>query len=323
MRHAPEAAGAKRDLDTPFIPDWVRQVGQNMRVDVVTAEVVQALRADGIRSILLKGPATVRLLFGEEVPRPYGDVDLLVRPDAPAEEVLRRLGFVREVELVVHDWPELGVVWSRESDGAVVDLHRSFFGIGVERREAWTVLTERTESIEVGGVGVEVLRVPARALVIGLHAAAHGRGFPKALDDLHRAMAQLGLEVWSETARLAEQLKASSALASGLRILPEGQQLADQLGLPKRTSAELVIRASGEPKLSLAYERLARLQGIRVRAMYVFAKLMPPESVLRSWGKMYAPGTLNLTELYLRRVTRLARRFIPAYLAWRRAKKSG
>jgi hypothetical protein len=48
--------------------------------DVATAEVVEALRAAGVRSIVLKGPSIARWLYADGQPRPYGDTDLLVSP---------------------------------------------------------------------------------------------------------------------------------------------------------------------------------------------------------------------------------------------------
>jgi hypothetical protein len=48
-------------------------------VDHLTADVVPALTAVGIRCILLKGPATVRRLYDDPLERPYEDADLLAR----------------------------------------------------------------------------------------------------------------------------------------------------------------------------------------------------------------------------------------------------
>jgi hypothetical protein len=66
-------------------------------VDVVTAEVVGALRGEGVPSILLKGPAISAWLYGEETaaPRTYDDLDLLVPPQAAerSHRLLEGLGF--------------------------------------------------------------------------------------------------------------------------------------------------------------------------------------------------------------------------------------
>ena len=58
----------------------VRVAARILRLDRATGEVVTALRAHGIRSILLKGPSAARWLYDNESERPYVDCDLLVAP---------------------------------------------------------------------------------------------------------------------------------------------------------------------------------------------------------------------------------------------------
>ena len=53
-------------------------VARNLVIDAITAEAVQALERAGIDSILLKGPATTRWLYGRDEPVPYTDTDLLI-----------------------------------------------------------------------------------------------------------------------------------------------------------------------------------------------------------------------------------------------------
>src|SRR5215218_9379251 len=73
-------------------------IAANLAVDVVTAEVFEALRGEGVASMLLKGPAISAWLYGEETeaPRTYDDLDLLIPPDSAehSHRVLARLGFV-------------------------------------------------------------------------------------------------------------------------------------------------------------------------------------------------------------------------------------
>ncbi|MEO6714059.1 MAG: nucleotidyltransferase family protein, partial [Mycobacteriales bacterium] len=51
-----------------------------LAVDRLTADVVRALRAEGVEPILLKGPSFARLLYSSSELRPYVDADLLVAP---------------------------------------------------------------------------------------------------------------------------------------------------------------------------------------------------------------------------------------------------
>jgi len=50
----------------------------SLHLDAVTAEVVEAFRAVGVRTILLRGPAVGKWLYQEVGDRSYVDVDLLV-----------------------------------------------------------------------------------------------------------------------------------------------------------------------------------------------------------------------------------------------------
>jgi myo-inositol catabolism protein IolC len=66
-------------------------VARQLALDAETAEVVQAVRARGAETVLLKGPAVARTLYPDPARRPYDDIDLLVEPggDAAAVAVLR------------------------------------------------------------------------------------------------------------------------------------------------------------------------------------------------------------------------------------------
>ena len=58
-------------------------IGRNLAVAAVTAEVVSSMRGEGVRSLLLRGPAIARWLYAREVERirTYEDLDLLIAPD--------------------------------------------------------------------------------------------------------------------------------------------------------------------------------------------------------------------------------------------------
>ena len=56
----------------------IRTTALALAIDAVTAQVVTALRANGIRPLLLKGPSIAGWLYGDGAARPYGDSDLLV-----------------------------------------------------------------------------------------------------------------------------------------------------------------------------------------------------------------------------------------------------
>ena len=75
------------------------RAAQALALDAAAAEVVGALEARGIPTVLIKGPATVHWLYTNDPEvRPYADVDVLVDPSRfkVAESVLESLGFAHE-----------------------------------------------------------------------------------------------------------------------------------------------------------------------------------------------------------------------------------
>src|SRR5687768_1083857 len=89
--------------EDPLSPG-ARTVAHNLRIDAATIEILRSFGAEGIPTVLLKGPSISRWLYslGE---RGYQDVDLLLpRPRIEeAGEVLRGRGFNRRIDEPVID----------------------------------------------------------------------------------------------------------------------------------------------------------------------------------------------------------------------------
>jgi hypothetical protein len=301
-------------------------VALTLRADLTAAEVVRALRGTRVNAILLRGPALARLLYAEGgVERPYGDVDLLVPPAGlhRAESVLSELGFEdRTVAGVIEgDRPTYAHTWVRKRDGSVVDLHFTLQGVRVAPELAWEIWSRETEALEMGTVVLPVLTVPGRAVVVALHAAAHGSAVGKPLEDVHRAVEQIPEDSWKAAVDLAEQLGAGEAFAIGLRLLPAGAALANRLALPHDASVETALLARSAPPMALGYEWLASTPGRMAKARLVGRKLFPPANFMRAWSPLARRGNLGLAGAYAIRVTWLAQHAIPGLIAWRRTRR--
>jgi hypothetical protein len=299
-------------------------MGRTLATDRVTAEVSSAFRAAGIRSILLKGPALARWLYDDGALRTYLDCDLLVSPEAfsGAERILMGLGFQREgLDTIPHDWPKHARTWYREGGGNV-DLHRTLVGVGVPDVELWQILSSKTETMKVGGVTVEVLDLPGRALVVALHAAKDGTRKGKVRHDLGHALERVETGIWREASRLASRLGALPAFGAGLRLLPPGQHLARELDLPTEVPMEAALRSRGAaPPFAVGIEWLARAPGFRGKLALVGRKLVPPPAFMRSWTPLARRGLLGLAAAYVWRPFWVAWHLVPALAAWRRAKR--
>src|SRR5439155_5327183 len=123
--------------------------------------------------------------------------------------------------------------------GLFVEGHRTLAGVAVPSDAAWTVSSQETEQMLVGGVSVEVLAAPARALHVALHAAQHGRRSEKTLTDLRLALEKLPYGVWEQAATLAARLEATPAFVAGLALLPEGDAIVERLDLPRERPVEV------------------------------------------------------------------------------------
>lgn len=276
-------------MTAPDPGDRIRAIGSLMKVDGITAEVVPELRRRGVRPILLKGPALGRWIYPDKAHRLYSDTDLLVSTeDLPVtEEALGELGFQRAFERHELDRPVPSANWYRPQGGAAVDVHLSVTGVGVPYGTAWETLSAGTETMTIGGVEVEVLSKPARALHIALHAAQHGLQEARPLRDLEVALERLPDDLWREAAAVAERLRATEAFAAGLRLRPEGAALAERLGLPVETAVEVILRKETPPPLALSIQWLSQIPGAWPKVRLVASKLFPPPSEMRARARLH------------------------------------
>ena len=121
---------------------------------------------------LLKGPSIAAWLYGDGAARRYADSDLLVAP-GPIDAQGRFFGS-SDFTLWGYSWHRDSQTWLRRSDSSNVDLHRSVIGAFAPPDTVWHELAAHTDTLRVGGIDVEVLCLPARAVHVALHAAQHG-----------------------------------------------------------------------------------------------------------------------------------------------------
>jgi hypothetical protein len=305
----------------------VQSAIRTLALDRLTAQVVTAFRDEGIRSVLLKGPALARWLYGQDEWRGYVDCDLLVSPDEvpAAERVLERLGFEREgLESIPGDWQKYSSAWTGPR-AANIDLHHTLIGIGVPAWEFWEAMSEGTERMWISGAEVEVLRPAARALALVMHVAKDGSRRGKARHDLAHAVQRLPVELWVETAELADRLDATHAFAAGLRVVASGGELARRLNLPETAPpTEVAIRLKGgAPPLAAGMNWLLTTPGLRHKLVVIGRKIVPPPTFMRAWSPLAREGgALGLAISYLWRPVWVALRVVPAARGLWRARRA-
>jgi putative nucleotidyltransferase-like protein len=284
-------------------PSHLLRAGATLALDALTAELLEGLRADGIEAIVLKGPALAHRLYAGEG-RAHEDIDVLVSPAmfARAEALLARQGFSYAAEST-H-----ARAWIRRHDGVTVDLHRTLLGVGIGADEAWTILSEHVEPIRIGRGQVDRFTDVASAVHVALHAAQHGHRGTKSSEDLERAISRFGAKTWEDAAALATRLQAIPGFAAGLRLLPEGADLAERLSLPTGKSFETALHAGSPPPTALGFVQLGKTPGLRAKLALLRDELAPTPSFMRALYPVARRGPLGLAASYVWR---------PAWLLWR------
>ena len=291
-------------------------------VDQAAGQVIEALRRREVRPILLKGASFARWLYEDGGARPYSDVDLLVAPGqlATAGEVLAGLGYVlRCPDAAQQEQADHATNWDRPGSPAI-DLHNTMsarLGAGPER--CWDVISAQARPAVVGGAPAEVLAPEALALHVVLHAEV---GKPKTLDDLGRALARLSPADWQGALDLAQSLDAVPAFGFGLRLLPEGEAMAAELGVPDEASGELVLQTTSTARLARPFEDVARARGSRAKASVVARELVPTPSFVRLWFPAARHSRAGLVAGYLYRLVWIPWHAPRGLRSWLRARRS-
>lgn len=278
------------------------QRARNFVIDVLTAEVASAFAREGIATVVLKGPVLARLLYPGEV-RPYGDSDLMVAPEsrAHAVSVLEQLAFTEHCAWMPKPLSlnEVGTAFNRPDSGTV-DLHCQLPGLDGDPDAIWGRLAESAERQVIAGVE---LRVPDRDTVllhVVLHAAHHAnRVNDRPLEDLRRAIAFVEESEWLRVLELARAYRGVPAFAAGLRLLPEGEDLARRLDLGEVRSLHHEIRREDDPIAEELHALLSADKGLRQKLAVAAGDLFPRPDYMRWWSPLARRGGLGLAGAYL------------------------
>jgi hypothetical protein len=271
-------------------------------VDRITVEVTRAFEAAGIPSVLMKGPALAQWLYdGPNEVRGYGDSDLLIRHQdwEKAGQVLTSLGFAEEISEMAHPRMEsyASDPWYRgPTNEDNVDLHATLYGVGADMDTVWEVLSASAVPIEVAGAEVKTLGLPARTAHVAMHIAQHQDG--KARVDLERALKRVDDDGWRAAADVARRLDALPAFANGLKQVPEGEALAERLGVADVRSIPMDLRASGVP-LTEGLHELLEAPGLKAKGRVLLSELAPNPTFMRWWSPLARRGRLGLVAAYI------------------------
>ena len=293
-------------------------------VDRAVGDAAGALEAAGVDSMLIKGAATARLLYGDGTPRHYSDGDVLVRrTDVDlAEAVLAAQGFERAYdedacmagdELHAH-------LWVRARDRTGIDLHWTLLGFGASPDAVFDLLWKEAGIEWVGGRELAVPSPAATVVTAVFQLLDHGREHgARRRRDVERALNRLDFAAWSDAARIARELGGASAFGAGLRLATGGEAMADRLELPDDPLARTMAGQPAGVYATRWFERVARAPGIRGKARLLLWLVFPPRAYLEFVNPAARRGGPRLALIYALRPLRLLARAPRVLATWRRA----
>jgi hypothetical protein len=259
-----------------------------------------------------------------EVVRPYGDADLMVAPQSwdAAVAVLTRLGFSDHLGPMSHPRMEsfASTAFLRgENKEDNLDLHCTLHGLDGDPEQIWKAFSDGAMTQEIGGAELRIPGRDAQLLHVGLHAAHHVE--MKQAMDLRRAIEVADDDLWRQALDLARLLGGTPAFASGLRLLPDGAELAERIGIEDDVrSTRHEIRFEDVPTAEGIDALLRSGVGNKQRALTLLGEFFPRPEFMRWWTPLARRGTLGLIASYPWRWIRLLARAPRGLLAVRRAR---
>ncbi len=310
--------------------DHYSQLARNFaltaEVDALTAEVASAFTREGISTVVLKGPVLAKWLYPGEV-RPYVDSDLMVAPEnrARAVGVLEWLGFAEYLPWMPTPLSlDIGRTTFSRSGGGMVDLHCQLPGLDGDPDAIWGCLAASTDRQVIGGVELRVLDRDAVLLHVALHAAQHANMVGgKPLEDLRRALACIEEPEWSSALGLARAYRGVPAFAAGLRLLPEGVDLARRLDLGEEGSLKYKLLREDVIAEEL-YALLSADARIRSKLTIAASRGFPGPDYMRWWSPLARRGKRGLAGAYLwRAIWAIGQALSAIHTLWRIRREKG
>ena len=230
--------------------------------------VLQAMQARGIEPLVLKGPALACALYADPALRPFGDLDLLCRPDqlAEAHAVLRQLGF----EALYQKPTEVEgfhTVFQSPAGSILIELHRDLLQLGLPTR-CLSDLWQAPMTFHVGAVPARMLQLQHQVLHLCVHVHLHGYTRLIWFKDLDLLLRRHGQMIdWALVRELARDEGAALSLRHSLALLAallETPVPADALhGLPYDPLGETAHALLWPRKRVLRLRSKQRLRSLR------------------------------------------------------------
>lgn len=321
FRHRGDLAGWPKDIQVECLKSALGNAARESTLRDEASRVIEALVADGVRPLVLKGGALAYSHYADPSLRPRNDTDLLIPlgARAQADATLGRLGYAR-AEAVAGEFISYESLWCRtDASGTVhrIDVHwRVNNAQALAKAFDYEDLASRALPLPALGPSARALDPVDALLLACVHRAGHATEDFRDGDLVRRGSERL---IWLYdihllAGRLSEgQCDAFGELASARRLraichdaLQRSREcfgtaipprLLESLGRPGEAEPSAAMLSAGEGRRMVA--DFVALENWRDRARWLRELAFPAAEYMR-W-KYPDAGAAWLPMLYLRR----------------------
>jgi hypothetical protein len=231
----------------------------NLALCAELGELLPALQARGVDAMVVKGPVSALLCYGDLGLRVFSDLDVLVQPSAALAigELLSARGYVPHLSLTVAQQRRLlatdsELIWRHPDRRRLVDVHWGLMPRGFSFTPDGQGPFATRSSVRVGATQVPTLGSEATLLFLLLHGMKHDFAALGWLCDIAELVRRAHALDW-------EALAAWSAPAGRRRFVDIGLALVHGL-LQAPVPERLLVRGRADPAVArFAAELAARL----------------------------------------------------------------
>jgi hypothetical protein len=300
------------------------QIFLTLRMTAELFRILDRLTAEGIGTLVVKGPVLAVQAYGDPAMRSYGDLDLLVRQRdiRRATELMSAAGYAPAVPLSAIDAGKIPgqYLFSKPDSNLIVELHNDrtlrYFPLPLPLEDFFA----RQIRLRVDGHDAPALAVEDELVLICIHGAKHFWERLMWIADVAALVTrQTGID-WERVAEVAKTVGAGRMLHAGLRLasdllklqLPEKVQAAVQADvvaarLAKQCCKWLPAAGHAPPGLfERAAFRMRMSGGLMAAPAYLLRLSFSPTE--EDWQKDRQLSGNRLLDV-LRRPFRLARKY--------------
>src|SRR6266849_5395396 len=211
-----------REIRQALIDRQRAQILFSLRLTAELFRLLERFAAEGIGTLVVKGPVLAVRAYGDPAMRSYGDLDLLVRQRdiRQATELMSAAGFVPAVSLGAIDAGKIPgqYLFSRRDSKLIVELHNDSTLRYFPRRLPLEEFFARQIRVPLDTHEVPALSVEDELVLICIHGAKHFWERLMWIADVAALVSrQTGID-WLRVADLAKAVGARRMLHTGLRL---------------------------------------------------------------------------------------------------------